>query len=417
MVLTKRYSLASILSLLIFTMSGTTNPVHAQENSRPAPLHLKITPSKNDLSSGKINIISGPARATPEKPQKKASAEVAAITPVETVKPQKKPKRLVTNQIEENGAALCDEDQTINAVQAALSGEPFEHADKNKKLADSLRAYMSAHNRDPGMINALYYASQETGTSFELLVIKAMLESDLGKHTIAANSSARGVFQYIDATWLALIKHHGEEIGYKPYADALEINQITRKYEVHGASPLSLTNILDLRDNPRIAALIKAYQILDEEQTLQSFKNGQDVHITDHYIVHMMGLSLARIFYKLQQSESAIIPANLTNQMFEKAIASNKYFFYGDDGNGLNATQIYSKFEERSSQKIEALRDIDTKYGSGANVKAPPCIVRKREASLNIRTVSASHADPIPYISSDMLLSQAPINIRRIKMD
>lgn len=424
MVSKKRSSYTHLLPVALFAFTGMVSIAHAQKASNPAPtpLHIKISPSSNKLSSDTLNIISGPIpRSTISVAEQQNAAPIEPIKaeheePENTTRPKQKPKRIVTDQIEQSNEILCDKNQTIDAMQAALSGAPFEHAGKDKKLADSLRAYMNAHDHDPAMIDAIYYASQETGASFELLIIKAMLESDLGEHTIAPNSSARGIFQYIDSTWLALIKQHGEHIGYKPYADALEMDIVKNQFNVTEDSSFSRNDILKLRYNSRITALIKSYQILDEQKTLHNYKNNQTVHITDHYIVHMMGLPLAKMFYKLQQSESAIIPASLTNRMFEKAIASNKNFFYDDDGNGLNAMQIYSKFEQRSKNQIKALHEIDNLYGSGENVKAPPCMIQETNADFNIKTVSSTYTDTTPYISSDALLSQEPINLKRLSI-
>ena len=267
----------------------------------------------------------------------------------------------------------CDTSQQSDVVKAAMSGKPFSSAQKDNGLAGSLRTYMKAHSQDPALIDALFTATQETGVSFELMAIKAMIESNLGANTIAAKSTARGVFQYIDSTWLSLIKRHGKHIGYASYADALEYDPKTKRYNTYKNASISHEDILNLRDDAKASALIKAYQIIDEQAVLKEYKEGNAPTITDHYIMHMLGLPLSRTFYRLKNSNSPILPANLKNGMFSQAIALNPYFFYDKNKNALSAPQIYERFANTTGAKIDALRAIDKRYGNGQNVTAHKC--------------------------------------------
>ena len=56
---------------------------------------------------------------------------------------------------------------------------------------------------------AIRQAAQATGTSFQYLLATAQVESGLNPQAGAATSSARGLFQFIDQTWLATIKQSG----------------------------------------------------------------------------------------------------------------------------------------------------------------------------------------------------------------
>ncbi|MGA9947681.1 MAG: transglycosylase SLT domain-containing protein, partial [Xanthobacteraceae bacterium] len=53
---------------------------------------------------------------------------------------------------------------------------------------------------------AIRQAAQATGTSFQYLLATAQVESGLNPQAGAATSSARGLFQFIDQTWLATMK-------------------------------------------------------------------------------------------------------------------------------------------------------------------------------------------------------------------
>jgi len=68
---------------------------------------------------------------------------------------------------------------------------------------------------------AIRQASQATGTSFNYLLATAQVESGLNPQAGAATSSARGLFQFIEQTWLGTIKQSGAGLGYGRYADAI----------------------------------------------------------------------------------------------------------------------------------------------------------------------------------------------------
>jgi soluble lytic murein transglycosylase-like protein len=56
---------------------------------------------------------------------------------------------------------------------------------------------------------AIRDAAQSTGTSFEYLLTTAQIESNLNPAAQAATSSAKGLYQFIEQTWLATMKQAG----------------------------------------------------------------------------------------------------------------------------------------------------------------------------------------------------------------
>src|SRR6201993_773975 len=68
---------------------------------------------------------------------------------------------------------------------------------------------------------AIRQASQATGTSFSYLLATAQVESGLNPQAGAPTSSARGLFQFVEQTWLGTIKQSGAALGYGRYADAI----------------------------------------------------------------------------------------------------------------------------------------------------------------------------------------------------
>src|SRR5262245_45471886 len=65
-----------------------------------------------------------------------------------------------------------------------------------------------------GVVGAIRDAAAATGTKFQYLLATAQVESGLNPNAMASSSSARGLFQFIDQTWLTTLKEAGRALGY-----------------------------------------------------------------------------------------------------------------------------------------------------------------------------------------------------------
>ena len=77
---------------------------------------------------------------------------------------------------------------------------------------------------------AIKQAANITGTSFEYLLATAKMESDFNPTAGASTSSAHGLYQFIDQTWLGTVKEAGSQLGYGQYADAITKTSVGRLY-------------------------------------------------------------------------------------------------------------------------------------------------------------------------------------------
>ena len=96
-------------------------------------------------------------------------------------------------------------------------------------------------------------ASRLTGTSFQYLLATARVESNLNPSAAAKTSSAGGLFQFIEQTWLGTLKDAGPSLGYGRYADA--ISQ-TRSGRFVVSDPQLRAQIMALRQDPTANALM-----------------------------------------------------------------------------------------------------------------------------------------------------------------
>jgi soluble lytic murein transglycosylase-like protein len=81
--------------------------------------------------------------------------------------------------------------------------------------------------------SAIQRASSATGVDFTFLMGAAKRESGFNPAAKARTSSASGLFQFVDQTWLSTLKKHGSKYGYARYADLISKGSDGR-YRVEG---------------------------------------------------------------------------------------------------------------------------------------------------------------------------------------
>ena len=70
---------------------------------------------------------------------------------------------------------------------------------------------ISGLNAPTHIVNYIQRASDETGVDFSYLVHQAKAESSFDPNAKARTSSATGLFQFIERTWLDLAEKHGHK--------------------------------------------------------------------------------------------------------------------------------------------------------------------------------------------------------------
>src|SRR5215472_19169434 len=73
------------------------------------------------------------------------------------------------------------------------------------------------------IVTALKNAAAATGSDFHYLLGTAIRESSLRANAQSSTSSAGGLFQFVDQTWLGLVKNHGAKYGLGSLAQAISV--------------------------------------------------------------------------------------------------------------------------------------------------------------------------------------------------
>ena len=102
-----------------------------------------------------------------------------------------------------------------------------------------------------GLAYVLNSAGDKSNVDFDYLLQTAMRESSLNPEAKAPSSSAVGLFQFLESTWLQTMKEQGPRLGYQQYADAISVDA-EGDYVVRNKAMRK--EILALREDPQIAA-------------------------------------------------------------------------------------------------------------------------------------------------------------------
>ena len=187
--------------------------------------------------------------------------------------------------------------------------------------------------------SAIAKASQATGIDFDYLLGQAQLESGLNPSARAGTSSATGLYQFIDQSWLGVVKQHGSEYGLGWAADAISRGSNGR---LTVTDPAMRRAILDLRNNPAVSASMAAEFASDNKASLEG-SLGRRATGTDLYMAHFLGLGGARSFLKTMQANPGVSGA----AMFPAAARANRSIFYDAGGNARSLGEIYQRFAAR----------------------------------------------------------------------
>src|SRR5882724_9340256 len=195
---------------------------------------------------------------------------------------------------------------------------------------------------DPSRVRiagAIKQAANTTGTSFEYMLATAKMESNFNPTASATTSSARGLYQFIDQTWLGTVKEAGAQLGYGKYADAITKNP-SGNYSV--GDPAARSAIMKLRDDPDAASSMAA--VLTQSNSFRlTGKIGRRPTDGELYMAHFMGVGgAARLISNAEDNPNASAA-----RLFPNAAAANRSIFFERGGRARSVSEVYSVLTSR----------------------------------------------------------------------
>lgn len=191
----------------------------------------------------------------------------------------------------------------------------------------------------PPVAGAIRDAARSTGTSFEYLLTTAQIESNLNPAAQATTSSAKGLYQFIDQTWLATMKNAGPSLGYGRYAAAI-VQGPDGRYDV--PDPAARAAIMRLRADPAVSATMAGLFTRSNAAQLNA-AIGRAPSEGELYIAHFLGPDGAAKLIGAASSQ----PRASAAEMFPQAAAANPSIFYDRAGRPATVAAVYSKLTGR----------------------------------------------------------------------
>lgn len=148
-------------------------------------------------------------------------------------------------------------------------------------------------------------AAERVDVDYVALITTAAIESRGNPKAKNPNSSAAGLFQFVDRTWRVYIKRYGSRYGF---------NHRTSKH------------------NPRANALMAAHYMKDNERVLRRALKRQPVP-GELYMAHLLGLGGALKVIKAPSHRTAA-------GLLPTSAAGNRKFFYTDKGKARTVRQF-----------------------------------------------------------------------------
>lgn len=181
--------------------------------------------------------------------------------------------------------------------------------------------------------SAIQRASSATGVDFSFLMGTAKRESGYNPAAKARTSSASGLFQFVDQTWLSTLKKHGAKYGYARYADLIQQGS-DGKYRVAGDE--ARRTVLGLKLDPHAASLMAGELASDHASYLRG-RVGRSPTAGELYAAHFLGpQGSARLIEAVGSSPGASAAA-----LFPDAAAANRSIFYRD-GRPATVSEVYA---------------------------------------------------------------------------
>jgi hypothetical protein len=192
-------------------------------------------------------------------------------------------------------------------------------------------------------------AAQVTGVDPAYMMALADKESSLLPDSKARTSSAQGLFQFLEGTWLEVLRRYGPQHGYGAEAAAIQIV----KGRPVVADPRQREAILSLRRDPYLSALMAGEMINTHRETL-SGKVARDPSFAELYMAHFLGVQGASRFVALLGDR----PDQSAPEAFPRAAKANRALFFDKreaarpKAKALSVAEVHGRIDAMIDQRV-----------------------------------------------------------------
>ena len=207
---------------------------------------------------------------------------------------------------------------------------------------------------------AIQSASNATGVDFGFLLGTAKRESGYNPAAKAPTSSAAGLYQFTEQTWLSTLKKYGARHGYARYADLIQTGADGR-LRVNGGDARQA--VMALRLDARASALMAGELTADHASYLRG-RVGRDPTAGELYIAHFLGAAGSAKLIEAARTN----PGAAASALFPDAAHANPTIFYRQ-GRSATVSEVYANLTANPGASRPATAPQQADYDDRAFVQ------------------------------------------------
>jgi uncharacterized protein (DUF2336 family) len=196
------------------------------------------------------------------------------------------------------------------------------------------------------VVDAIRQGAEQTGTDFEYLLSTAKRESALDPTAKAPTSSATGLFQFIEQTWLGLMKTEGAKLGLSDLSAAITARGDGTYAVGDGAARDA---ILKLREEPRLASMMAGTLTQQNRDALLPV-TGREPTGGELYMAHLLGARGASDLIRAAKES----PDRAVASDMPEAAAANRSIFFDRTGKARSASELYAALSTGAPAAVTA---------------------------------------------------------------
>jgi hypothetical protein len=214
------------------------------------------------------------------------------------------------------------------------------------------------------LVETIVRAGKVVGADPTLLMAVADKESSFSTSVQAKTSSATGLYQFIEQTWLGVVSEFGVKHGLA--AETKLIGRNGRQFFVADAAERQ--RILDLRREPYLSALLAGEML--KRDTLR-LEKAMGRHLTggEIYLIHFLGPDAAQTFIETMEEKPDVKAADL----LPRPAQANRPIFYAETGGEtktLSVSEVHKKFNEMIKVRLDRYSAV--RPGAAQAAARPP---------------------------------------------
>jgi len=197
---------------------------------------------------------------------------------------------------------------------------------------DKRDSYDSVFSRE-AIAEFIDEAASRTGIWEKYLHHLAERESSFNPVAEAGTSTAAGLYQFVEQTWLDVFSRYGVDHGQDQFAKYIRINRDGRRYV---ANSVLLKQILNLRFDPKLSTFLAAHYT-NENQAYLERSMERKITYAELYMAHFLGAAGA---VKLLRAVEAS-PQGSAVRLLPAAARANRGFFYDRKGRPVRIDTLH----------------------------------------------------------------------------